>query len=353
MDNNVKTFFDKKAGHGLPARSAEILRAIVSEYIETVTPVGSRTVAVRSGLELSPASIRAIMAELEEGGYLSSRNKSAGRIPTEKGFRLYVDMLKQPGEPSSSQKELICSAVLGSRTAADTAGRMATRALSGLTGCAAVILSGGLTTDAIKNIKLVKVDDSSLVVMIVTTAGFVHSRLVKMDIRRLNMEKMSNYLNSIAGGLTLDALKRRVMEEMKTEKALYDELMLGALKAGEAALNGMDTPPRDLVIEGASNIIDQPEFKENAESMRRIFAAFEEKSVILKILDKSAGQHGTCIFIGSECEAEGFGGFSLIAAPYESHIFGGAIGVIGPVRMDYSSIIPLVGYTAEILGKAV
>lgn len=344
----------KKRADTLSERYRAILGAAVNEYIRTAEPVSSRAIAMRYSPGVSPATIRGIMAELESEGFLYQPHTSAGRMPTEKGFRFYVDRLLELTEPDEVDKRLLMECC---ESLYDPGGVFTetTRALSAITRCAGLVFIPGKDNFMIKYIKFLPMDTSSVMVLVVSSFGYVKTRLVRLDtdVSRLDLEKISNYLNSIGRGLTLKTLRSRIVEEMKKEKNLYDRLLANALKLGVLALNNDGEGGGDeLYLDGKINILEQPEFRDDIERMRRVFAAFEEKGILVKILDKSMGEDGIHIYMGSENTIEGFEDLSLVTAPcaMEGEVFG-TLGVIGPLRMDYSRIVPLVSYTAGLLER--
>lgn len=348
-------------GMGLSSeRSKIILSAIVQDYIQTAEPVSSKAIATRYALGLSPATIRSIMAELEADGFLYQPHTSAGRVPTDKSFRQYVDGLSLLDEPPEGDKELLGKSM---ETAGGLEGMLSetARALSVLTSCAGLMFIPRRPDFVIKRINFLVLDPSTLIMVFTSSFGAVETRLVRLgsEMRKLDMEKTSNYLNEMAGGLTVRELRSRIVEEMKKDKFLYDELMGNALKLGAMALDQagrqghseMDSGS-DLYVEGKVNIFEQPEFRDDFDRMKKLFAAFEEKGLLLKMLDKSLEGEGLHIYLGSEGLVKGFEGLSFVTAPCsrEGQVLG-TIGVMGPVRMNYPRIIPLVDYTAGLLSK--
>jgi len=335
-------------------RVSRILSAVVQDYIQTAEPVSSKTIARKYPLGLSPATIRNIMAELEEDGFLRQPHTSAGRVPTEKGFRFYVDSLSKLEELAEGEKDILRRSCGGpcamENILADTA-----KALSALTGCAGLMFAPRKDNFTIRHIRVLPMDSASLMVLLVSSIGLVQTRLVRMGsgAKGLDLEKISNYLNSIAWGLTVRELRLRIIKEMRVEKNLYDKLMAKALKLGVMAFeDGAGVQEGDIYVEGKVNVFEQPEFRDDFEKMKRLFDAFEEKSLLVKILDKSMDSGGIHIYLGSESAVEEFRGLSFVTAPYgrDGEILG-TLGVIGPVRMNYSRIIPLVDYTAGLLSK--
>lgn len=345
---------EEKNNNAFPERSRMILGAIVKDYILTAEPVGSKAVATRYPLDLSPATIRNIMAELENDGFLTQPHTSAGRIPTEKSFRFYIDSLLEPEEPPEYDKRTLKEC---SEAASDIEGVLerTTKTLSTLTSCAGLVFiprSGNFT---IRHIKLLPIDPDAVMVIIVSRLGMVKTRRVRLDaaLAGLNFEKVSNYLNSIGSGLTLRALRAKIAREMKKEKNLYDELLTKAFRLGCMALYEDDTQGgKDIYVEGKAKMLEQPEFKDNFERLKGIFAAFEEKSLLIKILDKSIEDSGVSVFMGSQSNVREFSGLSFVTAPCGGDAIG-SLGVIGPVRMNYSKILPLVSYTAGLLSERI
>ncbi len=341
----------------LSERSRAILKAAILEYIHTVEPVSSGTIAARYTVNLSPATIRKVMAELERDGYLCQPHTSAGRVPTEKSFRLYVDTLLETEEPLERDKSLI-NAKCNKFNTLNEFIRDTAKALSSLTHCAGFVLTPGTGSLIVRDLRLVRIDGGKIMVVVVSAEGHVHTRVIEegeegVAGRPLNLERVSNYLNSIGVGLSLTALRERVVEEMRNEKNLYDELLRDALRLGVMALTDFPgSAGSDVYVEGTANIMDQPELAVDLERMKLIFEAFEEKGRLVKILDRSLSDGGVRIWIGSESKVEAFEGLSFVTAPYgragESL---GTLGVIGPVRMDYPRIIPLVDFAAGFIGK--
>lgn len=338
--------------HGFSERTSNVLRAIVQDFIRTAEPVSSKAISMRYSLGISPATIRNIMAELESQGYLKQPHTSAGRIPTEKSFRFYIDGMQEFGEPGQEEKDFLkksCERGAGlDEMLSDTA-----KALSSITHCAGLMFIPRRECFVIRHINLLPIDASGIIVLLVSRHGQVESKVVRMEgVANLNLERISNYLNSIAGGLTLKGLRSRIIEEMQRDRNLYDELLAKALRLGAEALEDDGRPgENDIVVEGKVNILEQPEFRDDIERMKKIFSAFEEKSLLVKLLDKSLDESGIRIYLGSESAVEEFEGLGFVTAPYGRNETLGTLGVVGPVRMDYSRIIPLVDYASGLLTK--
>jgi len=334
----------------LSERTRGVLLAVIKDYIHTAEPVGSKTVVERYTFDLSPATIRNIMAELEEEGYLRQPYPSAGRIPTDKGFRFYVDSLLKVRELPEGERERIRCRYKDIDRLEDIM-KETTKVLSTLSRCIGLVLTPGFDNVIIRHIEFIRLGCKQILILLASTTGMVYTKVIHTDedIGQADLERMSVYLRGMAIGLTLRGLRAKVVEEMKREKALYDHLMAKALQMSEEALRGEGNG--DVYVEGRVNILDQPEFRNDLEKMKALFKAFEEKGALVKLLDKGLSAEGVQIYIGEDIEFNEVKGCSLVTAPYGGKDYTlGTIGVIGPVRMDYSRVIPLVDWTARLLG---
>ena len=332
-------------------RDRKILQAIIMDYIQTAEPVGSRTVSKKYKMGLSPATIRNVMADLEETGFLSQPHTSAGRVPTDRAFRFYVDSILRVGKLSRVEQDRIESSLQVEKLDINEMMKRASSLLSLLSKQTGVVLVPRFGSNIFKHIEFIKLREKKILVIIVSQSGEVQNKLIESDevTDQDELDKYSKYLNEIMGGLSLGEAKRRIVEEMKQEKVLFDKLMYRALQLSQKALE--DETEGDVYIEGQTNIIQSPEFAD-LEKMRALLLAFEEKTKIVKLLDKALSTQGIQIFIGAENEFNEMRDCSVIAAPYSKENFTlGTLGVIGPMRMDYSVIIPIVDYTARIVGQ--
>lgn len=331
-------------------RARDVLLAVIKDYIHTTEPVGSRTVVERYAFDLSPATIRKIMAELEEEGYLRQPYPSAGRIPTDKGFRFYVDSLLKVRELSKGERERIKGRYKDIDRVEDIM-KETTKVLSTHSRCMGLVLAPRFDNVIIRYIEFIRLGYKQILILLVSTTGMVHTRVIHIDedIGQPDLEGMSVYLRGMAIGLTLRGLRAKVVEEMRREKTLYDRLMAKALQMSEEALRGEGNG--DVYVEGRVNILNQPEFHNDVEKMKALFKALEEKGTLVRFLDKGLSAEGVQIYIGEDIEFNEIKDCSLVIAPYGGKGYTlGTIGVIGPVRMDYSKVIPLVDWTARWLG---
>ena len=331
-------------------RIKNILQAIIIQYIYTGEPVGSGMLNKKYIMELSPATIRNIMSEMEEMGYLMQPHASAGRVPTDKGFRFYVDSILKIKELSPETREKIKTRCQPFQEIEKVMGN-ASSILSSLSDWMGVVLAPRFENVFIKHIEFIKLGKMQVMMLLVSNSGIVQNRIMRIEeeLVQHDFERMSAYLNGISRGLTLRKLKAKILDEMKKEKILYDQLLAKALTLSKIALDNDENTDK-VYVEGKTNIFDQPEFIEDAEKMKLLFRAFEEKSILVKILDKTMHAQGVQIFIGSENGFNEIKECSIVTAPYGSdgNIFG-TLGVIGPTRMNYSKVIPLVNYTASLL----
>lgn len=348
---------EKRSVDALSERYRKILSAIVKEYIRSAEPVSSKTLALSYSPGVSSATVRNIMAELEEAGFLLQPHTSSGRVPTEKSFRLYVDSLLEPEAPREMDKDLL-KRCFDSPVSVEEALLETTKVLSLLTSCAGLALFQRSEDFVIRHIRLLDMGGGVLMALFVSSLAVVRTRFIRLDRDTpLDLEKISNYLNSIAEGLTIKALREKLVEEMAKEKNLYDEMLSNAIRLAAIALKDEPAPSGGVAeggvhVEGASNIIEQPEFRDDLERMRKIFAAFEEKSLLVRILDNTLDDDGVHVFMGSESPVKEFDGLSFVTAPcVKDGGMSGTLGVIGPVRMNYSKIVPLVEYTASLVRK--
>jgi heat-inducible transcriptional repressor len=328
-------------------RMRRILGAVIEDYIHTAEPVGSKGVA--KNFNLSSATIRSIMSDLEEVGFLTQPHTSAGRVPTEKGFRFYVDYLLNIHELADEEREAIRSKYLGNQVEAQDLFRGTSRILSSSSHYLGVVWAPKMSLAVLQRVEFVKLKRHWVMAILVSPTGLVYHRVVEVeeDFSQSELDHLSAYMNSSLAGLTLQQAKERLVDQMKVEKSIYDRLFDQALRLAEKALSLNDET--DVFIEGRTNIIHEPEFG-NISIMTDLFRAFEEKATLVKLLDRCMNPKGVRIAIGSESEIQEMETCSLVTSTYsyKGEVLG-ALGVIGPRRMNYSKVIPIVDYTAKLL----
>jgi heat-inducible transcriptional repressor len=333
----------------LTERQREVLRAVIQDYILTAEPVGSRRVARQYGFRLSPATIRNIMADLEEVGYLAQPHTSAGRIPTDLGYRYYVDSLMDRRRLSRAEESMIEKRFRPTRGEVGELMRETTKVLSSLSRSVGVVLAPRRDHLTVKRIEFVQLSGGRILVILIAKSGQVQHRAVIIDemIPREELSRIARLLNELLeGGKTLPQVRALLVKKMSEEKARYVELLRKALTLSQRSLEA-----GEVYIGGTTNIMGQPEFAD-IEKMRAIFTAFEEQSKLVKILDQCLAHEGLTITIGFENTVLELQGMSLVTAPYWcGDELLGALGVIGPTRMEYSKIIPLVDFTAKLVSR--
>lgn len=334
----------------LSQRSRQILEAIVEDYIATAEPVGSSAVAKRHALSLSSATVRNVMASLEELGLLASPHTSAGRVPTEKGFRFYVDSLVSLRQISQQEKREILKRYRETGGNLTDLLRETSRTLSSLSNYTGIVVAPRFTSSRFRQIEFVKLGNHKILTILVSCNGDVQNRIIDTEQEFFpdDLIAMANYLNSILEGLTIDQVRQKVLTEMQSEKSRYDQMMSRALALSEQAL---PESAQDVFIAGQSRIFDQPEFADLGK-MREIFQAFEEKGRLVELLGRCMQADGVQIFIGAETPLKEMAGMSLITSTYlTGNDTIGLLGVVGPTRMGYSSVIPIVDYTARVVSR--
>ena len=338
-------------GIDLNERSRAILEAIVDDYIVSGEPVGSRAVTRRHNMNLSPATVRNVMADLEEMGLLASPHTSAGRIPTDQGYRYYVDSLLQIRDLSEQEKRSIENHYQGKQQTVESLLQETGKALSTLSSYAGIVMVPRFTSTVFRHIEFVRLTGGRALVVFVSQTGMVQNKLIELDedLSQRELEQMTNYLNQTLSGLSIQQVKEKISLEMREEKALYDKLMKKALELSDKAL--ADEVEGQVFIEGASSFLELPEFAEVGQ-MKKLFQAFEQKNRLIELLDKSQQATGVQIFIGSANSYNQIEGCSLVTSSYQNvHGTIGTLGVIGPNRMSYSKVIPIVDYTARLVSR--
>ncbi|HMK75488.1 MAG TPA: heat-inducible transcriptional repressor HrcA [Thermodesulfobacteriota bacterium] len=333
----------------LSQRTKRVLETIIEDYILTAEPVGSRKISKQSNLNLSPATIRNIMSDLEELGLLSQPYTSAGRVPTERGLRFYVDAIIDVHELSDQEQQEMRSKYVGHLTEGPDLFRETSRILSLSSHYLGIVWTPRMSSVILQHIEFVKLRRHLVLAILVSTAGLVHNRIIEVveDFSQSELDHLSDYLNSFLAGLTLDQVRERLLEQMKVAKRAYDHLLEQALRLGEKAFSSIDDS--DVFIEGKTNILNEPEFS-NVSRMADLFRTFEEKAIMVKLLEKFMAPKGVQIAIGSESQVQEMETCSVVTSTYGcgGDVLG-VLGVIGPRRMNYSRVIPLVGYTAKLL----
>jgi heat-inducible transcriptional repressor len=334
-------------------RAQHFLKALIERYIREGQPVGSRTLAKDTGLDLSPATVRNVMADLEDLGLVSSPHTSAGRIPTTTGFRMFIDSLLTVQDLREQEISKIRSEVLGAGSESTELLTSASRVLSGITHMAGVVTVPRHDRTAFRQIEFLPLSEHRVLAILVTDDGDVHNRILNThrDFDRVELDQAANFLNHSFAGHDMETVRDRVLKELNDTRESFDQRMTQALEMAGQLVEGSESK-EDCVIAGQTNLM---EFEELAslKQLRKLFDAFTEKRELLHLLDQFQHAEGVQIFIGEESGYQLLNGCSVVTAPYQiNEDTVGVLGVIGPTRMNYERVIPVVDITAKILGAA-
>ena len=336
----------------LNERSREIFRRVVEAFVETGEPVGSRTISRRLGAQLSPATIRNVMADLEEAGLLHAPHTSAGRLPTEAGLRLFVDGLLEVGNLTDDERRNIDGQCAAAGRSLTEVMEQVSATLSGLTRCAGLVYSPKLEK-SLKHIEFVGLGPGRALVVMVSESGMVENRVLELPpgITPSMLTEATNFLNAKIAGRTLDEARGQVMDEIQHQRGQLDELTKRVVEAGVATWNANDGGY--LIVRGRANLLGDVSAIGDLERIRSLFDALETKQSLVRLIDATSIAEGVQIFIGAENDLFQVAGCAMIVAPYSNgrEQVVGAIGVVGPMRMNYARIIPMVDYTAKLIGR--
>ena len=341
----------------LAERSREIFRRIVETYLDTGEPVGSRTLSQRLPMALSPASIRNVMADLEQAGLIAAPHTSAGRVPTQAGLRFFVDGLLEVGALSDGERRTIEAQVAGSGRDVGALLGDATSLLSGLSHCAGLVVTP-TRERTLRHVEFVAAGPGRVLVVLVSEDGSVENRLIEapLGLPASALVEATNFLSHRLRGRTLDDVRVAIRAELEARRAELDTLTARVVEAGLAEWGGGDAAfGRSLIVRGQARLLDDVTAAEDLERIRLLFDDLERKQDVIQLLDLARTGDGVSIFIGAESKLFSLSGSSVIVSPYrDAHDrIVGAIGVIGPTRLNYARIIPMVDYTARVLSRLI
>lgn len=340
----------------LNERARAVFRAIVEAYLETGEAVGSRTLSRTLGLGLSPATIRNVMQDLEEAGLLFAPHTSAGRLPTDIGLRLFVDGLLEHGNVTREEQAAIDAQCLASGKSVPEILEEASSALSGLSHCAGLVVAPKLE-EPLKHIEFVNLGPGRALVVLVTTSGVVENRIIDVPVGlpAASLVEASNYLAARLVGRSLREAGETVKNELESARAELDQRTQALVQQGLAIWAGGRGREGALILKGQAQLLQDISALGEIERVRQLFSALETKESLLKLLSLTETADGVRIFIGRENELFGLAGCSLVIAPYANSAkqIVGAIGVIGPTRLNYARVIPMVDYTAKVVGRLI
>jgi heat-inducible transcriptional repressor len=335
----------------LDTRAQTLLKALVERYIADGQPVGSRALSKISGLDLSPATIRNIMADLEEMGFVASPHTSAGRIPTPRGYRVFVDTLLTVQAIDETTVESKLQARLKANANSQKIITNAAQVLSSLSQFAGVVMTPRHES-VFQQIEFLRLSEKRILLVIVAPNGDVQNRLLLTDVdyTPAQLIQAANYINQNYGGLSFDEVRTRLQNELRQLRDDMTKLMQAAVEVGS---DMMAEYSDDVVISGERNLLSVTDLSSNMASLRKLFEMFEQKTSLMQLLDMSSKATGVQIFIGGESQLVPMDDMSVVTAPYEVNgKIVGTLGVIGPTRMAYERVIPIVDITAKLLSNA-
>ncbi len=337
----------------LSNRSRKILFACVTEFIATGDPVGSRTLARKYGLDLSAASIRNVLSDLEEAGYLKQPHTSAGRIPTDKALRLFIDTLVEVRSVSPEEQARMGARFAEIYAVADDPLRETGRLLSELSGAAAVLAAPKTELRALSQLRFIPTRPGQLLAVLVFNDGSVENRFIGIEasISETELSRVHELLGDVIEGRSLGEVRDLFARRLADDRLAVDALRRRAFELGSLATTDLSRKS-DLVIEGQARLMDLPEYAD-PDRLKKVMRALEEREELVRLLDKTLAAGAVTVFVGSEAEGLGDSDLSLVVAPYTDHgRLAGAVGVLGPTRMDYAKVMPLVDATAAAMSEA-
>ncbi|MDQ0395307.1 heat-inducible transcriptional repressor [Labrys monachus] len=341
----------------LNERSREIFRQIVDSYLATGEPVGSRNISRLLPTSLSPASVRNVMQDLEMLGLIQAPHTSAGRVPTEMGLRFFVDAMLEFGDLAAQDRAQIDAQIRAGMSSKSLEGVLteASAMLSGLSRGAGVVVTGK-RDQRLKHIEFVRLEPHQALVVLVSEDGSVENRIITVPVGLPTsaLVEASNYLNARARGRTLAELQQEMRRALDMGRAELDDLTARLIATGLASWGGSASDmPQQLIVRGQANLLEDLRATEDLERIRLLFADIEAKKDLIDLLGRAEAGDGVRIFIGSENKLFSLSGSSMIAAPFRdaSQKIVGVLGVIGPTRLNYARVVPMVDYTAKVIGK--
>jgi heat-inducible transcriptional repressor len=339
----------------LSHRARKILFSCITEFIATGDPVGSRTLARKYGLELSAASIRNVLADLEEAGFLEQPHTSAGRVPTDRAFRLFIDALLELRTISPEEQASITERFTEIYALADDPLRATAKHLSELSGGAAVIGAPKAEVRTLSQLRFIPTRPGQILAVLVFGDGTVENRFVSIDapVGPEELERIHNLLADVVEGRSLGDVRDMFVRRLADERVALDRLRRRAFELAQRATADFDRPA-EVVIEGQARLLDLPEYGTDIGRLRKLVRALEEREELVGLLDRTMTAGAVTVFVGSESGELGGAQLSLVVAPYgQRGKAAGTVGVLGPTRMDYAKVMPLVDATAQAMSQAI
>lgn len=335
-------------------RAQHLLRVLIQRFIKDGQPVGSRTLSKDSGLDLSPATIRNVMSDLEDMGLVCAPHTSAGRVPTPKGYRLFVDTLVRYRKPRGDDMEKLKSQLSGASDDPGLLVGLVSKMLSDVTSLAGVVSMPRGQQATLRQIEFLALSDNRILVILVINDREVQNRILHVDREYSGSElvQAANFINEHYAGVELSSIRERVVEDLESLRASMNQAMVDIIAVAQSAMQDDTESGLDFVLAGETKLMDFAELSD-IETLRRLFEAFSRKRLILDLLDRSIHANGVQVFIGEESGYKILDDCSVVTAPYhldDNTI--GVLGVIGPTRMAYDRVVPIVDLTARLLRSA-
>jgi len=328
------------------------LELVVRDYIKTAEPVASEALVKRHGLNLSSATVRKVLSQLEEMGLLAQPHTSSGRTPTEAGLQTYLREILAVGQLSEANRALIDRELAGGPPQAEAVCALCSKVLSNITRHMGVVSGPSLDLEPLKNLYFVRLGPAEVLAVMVGAGGLVRNKVLtgQEDLSQDELNQVNRYLAEEAPGLTLDEIRLKILKAMGDEKRAFDRLYERAFRLAQASAGAESgRADRDIFMEGRRNLLEYPEFSET-EAMRTLFTAFEDKRRLMNLLNEVTKSGQVRIVLGREAAAAALSGLALVASPYtRGDRTLGALGIIGPQRLDYSEVVPVVDYAARVV----
>lgn len=341
-------------GDDLDSRARDVLREIVMQHVSTGEAVSSRSLAKGGRFQLSPASLRNVMADLEDLGYLHQPHTSAGRVPTDRGYRFFIEHLMKSRALSQRDRETIDDQVAHANEI-DEVLQATSRLLSELSDQVGVVFMPTLLQFTIRSMDFISIAENRILCVIVGTNGVVVNKVVDTSepFNREELEKISRYITGEFFGMSLDGIRRRLVSMTQEERARHDQILQKTISLGIEAVNDVTPVEHELYLEGTASILTKPEFAD-AISLRKTFLALQEKEKLVGLLNRCLTEDGLQILIGSETDFTQVHNFSIVARPYGKQSAPlGIVGILGPMRMEYARMAPLVDYLGRALSRKI
>ena len=340
-------------GDELDSRARDVLREIIMQHVATGEAISSRSLAKSGRFRLSPASLRNVMADLEDLGYLQQPHTSAGRIPTDRGYRFFIDHIMRSRSLTLHEREVIDDGV-GHANEIDEVLQQTSRLLSKMSDQVGVVFMPTLLQFTVRSMDFVSVAENKIMCILVGTNGVVVNKVIESrdSFSREELEKISRYITSEFSGMTLDAIRRRLVRLTEEERAQNDQMLQKTISLGIEAVNDVAPVEHELYVEGTTSMLMKPDYVDAA-SLRKTMLALQERQKLIELLNSCLTEDGLQILIGSETDFTQVHNFSLVARRYGSHAPLGMVGIIGPMRMEYARMAPLVDYLSRALSRKI